>query len=40
MVLVNKTFEQLTHEGYKAVAVCSYIKAIVSRSEKWNKIIE
>ena len=39
-VLVEKTFEQLTHEGYKAVAVCSYIKAVASRSEKWNEIIE
>ena len=38
-VLVEKTFEQLTKEGYKAVAVCSYIKTIASRSKKWNKII-
>ncbi len=39
-VLVEKTFEQLTHEGYMAVAVCSYIKAIASRSKKWKKIIQ
>jgi predicted GNAT family acetyltransferase/glutaredoxin len=39
-VLVEKTFEQLTQEGYKAVAVCSYIKAVASRSEKWNELIE
>ncbi len=38
-ILVNKTFEKLTAEGYKAVAVCSYIKAIAQRSEKWNQII-
>ena len=38
-VLVEKTFEQLTKEGYKAVAICSYIKAVASRSEKWSKII-
>lgn len=38
--LVLKTFEQLTKEGYKAVAVCSYVKAVASRSEKWNSIIE
>jgi predicted GNAT family acetyltransferase/glutaredoxin len=39
-VLVEKTFEQLTKEDYKAVAVCRYIKAIASRSEKWKSIIE
>jgi len=39
-VLVEKTFEQLTKEGYKAVAVCSYIKAVARRSEKWSIIIE
>ena len=38
--LVEGTFEQLTKEGYKAVAVCSYIKAVARRSEKWNSIIE
>ncbi len=39
-VLVEKTFEQLTNEGYKAVAVCSYIRAIAKRSDHWNTIIE
>jgi predicted GNAT family acetyltransferase len=38
--LVEGTFEQLTKEGYRAVAVCSYIKAVARRSEKWNQIIE
>lgn len=38
-ILVEKTFEKLTEEGYKAVAVCSYVKAVAKRSEKWNKII-
>ncbi len=38
-VLVEKTFEKLTEEGYKAVAVCSYIRAVARRSEKWNSII-
>lgn len=37
--LVLKTFEQLTEEGYKAVAVCSYVRAVARRSEKWNSII-
>lgn len=39
-VLVEKTFKKLTEEGFKAVAVCSYVQAIKSRSEYWNKIIE
>ncbi len=39
-VLVEKTFEQLTTENFKAVAVCSYIKAVARRSKKWNSIIE
>lgn len=38
-VLVEKTFEKLTEEGLKAIAVCSYIKAVARRSEKWNPII-
>jgi len=38
--LVEKTFEKLTEENYKAVAVCSYVKAVAKRSEKWSKIIE
>ncbi|MEL4307001.1 N-acetyltransferase [Joostella sp. CR20] len=39
-VLVEKTFEKLTEEGYKAVAVCSYVRAVASRSDKWKSIIE
>nr|WP_321236109.1 N-acetyltransferase [uncultured Psychroserpens sp.] len=39
-VLVDKTFEKLTEEGYQAVAICSYIKAVKNRSEKWNTLIQ
>lgn len=39
-VLVEKAFEKLTEEKFKAVAVCNYVKAIAKRSEKWNSIIE
>jgi predicted GNAT family acetyltransferase len=39
-VLVEKTFEKLTEEGYKAVAVCSYIQTVKNRSEHWKKIIQ
>ena len=38
--LVLKTFEKLTEEGYKAVAVCSYIKAVKNRDPHWSTIIE
>jgi len=38
-VLVEKTFEQLTKEGFMAVAVCSYIRAVAQRSEHWKTII-
>lgn len=38
-VLVEKTFEKLTEEGYKAVAVCGYIKSVARNSEKWKEII-
>lgn len=38
-VLVEKTFEKLTDEGYKAIAVCGYIKSVASKSKKWNAII-
>jgi len=38
--MVLQTFEKLTKEGYKAIAICSYIKTIAKRSEKWNTIIE
>lgn len=39
-VLVEKTFEKLANEGYKAVAICRYIKAVAKRSEKWQNIIK
>lgn len=39
-ILVEKTFEKLTQEGYKAIAICSYIKTMARRSDMWNKIIE
>mgnify|MGYP003656789875 FL=1 len=35
--LVESTFDQLTKEGYKAVAVCSYIKAVACRSENGTR---
>lgn len=38
--LVLQTFEKLTEEGYKAEAVCSYIKAVKNRDEYWKGIIE
>ena len=38
--LVLKTFEKLTEEGYKAVAVCSCIKAVKNRDPHWSTIIE
>lgn len=38
--LVLKTFEKLTEEGYKAVAVCRYIKAVKNRDNYWKNIIE
>lgn len=39
-VLVEKTFEQLIKEGYKAIAICSYIKDVASKSDMWKTIIE
>lgn len=38
--LVLKTFEKLTEEGHKAVAICSYIKAVKNRDDYWKSIIE
>ncbi|CAA0202985.1 N-acetyltransferase [Tenacibaculum maritimum] len=38
--LVLKTFEKLTEEGHKAVAVCSYIKAVKNKNTYWKNIIE
>ncbi len=37
--LVEKTFEHLEAQGIKAVAVCSYIRAVAQRSPKWSRII-
>ncbi len=37
--LVEGTFEKLTEEGHEAVAVCSYVKAVAERSNKWRSII-
>lgn len=37
--LVEKTFQQLTDEGYEAIAICSYISLIARRSPKWSQII-
>ncbi|ALJ06802.1 acetyltransferase [Pseudalgibacter alginicilyticus] len=39
-VLVEKTFEKLTSEGYKAVAICGFVKTIAKRSDKWKNIIQ
>ena len=39
-ILVEKTFEKLTEEGYKAVAVCPFIVAVARRSNRWNKVIK
>ena len=39
-VLVEKTFEKLTEEGHKAKAVCSYIRTVKNRSERWKNIIQ
>lgn len=38
-VLIEQTFEKLTEEGYKAIAVCSYVKSIAMRNNKWKDII-
>ncbi len=37
--LVEGTFEKLTEEGYKAVAVCSFIRLVARRSDKWKNVI-
>ena len=34
--LVEQTFEILTQEGYKAVAICSYVKHIAQKSTIWK----
>lgn len=38
-ILVEKTFEKLTEEGYQAVAVCGYVKSVAQKSDKWKDII-
>lgn len=38
-ILVEKTFEKLTEEGFEAVAVCGYIKSVARNSDTWNAII-
>lgn len=38
--LVEKTFQKLTDEGFEAIAICSYIRAIAMRSPKWSEIID
>lgn len=38
--LVEETFELLTEEGFKAKAVCSYIKEVALSSSKWKTIIK
>ncbi|MFK8038989.1 MAG: GNAT family N-acetyltransferase [Crocinitomicaceae bacterium] len=38
--LVEKTFKKLTEGGFKAKAVCSYIRVVAMRSSKWKEIIE
>ncbi len=38
--LVEKTFEHIHTHGEKAVAICSYIRVIAERSEKWRNIIQ
>ena len=37
--LVEKTFEFIEAHDIKAVAVCSYIRAVAMRSPKWSQII-
>ncbi|MDB3907591.1 N-acetyltransferase [Crocinitomicaceae bacterium] len=38
--LVEKTFEMLTEEKYKAEAICGYIRAVANRHPKWSMIID
>ncbi len=38
-LLVESTFSLLTEQGYKATAICSYVRTIARRSPKWSKII-
>jgi len=38
-ILVEKTFEYIEQNNIQAVAVCSFIKLVAQRSEKWRNII-
>ncbi len=37
--LVEGTFEKLTEEGCKAVAVCSFIRSVARQSDTWKNVI-
>lgn len=39
-ILIQKTLEKLTEEGYEAVAVCPFISKVVSRSPQWNEVVD
>lgn len=39
-ILIQKTLEKLTEEGYEAVAVCPFISKVVSRSSHWKELVE
>jgi uncharacterized protein len=39
-MLVEQTFEYLKAHSQKAVAVCSYIRAVATRSATWRTIIQ
>lgn len=38
--LVEKTFDYLKQNEIKSIALCSYIRAIVKRSDKWQELVE
>lgn len=38
-ILVEKTFDYIEQQNSKAKAICSYIKMVAMRSQKWSKII-
>ena len=37
-LLAEKTFAFIQDEGFKAVAICSYLVALVQKSPQWNFI--
>lgn len=39
-VLVEKTFQKLTDEGFEAIAICSYVRVVAMRSPIWSEIID